>query len=244
MFFFLILCHNEPYHLLDTTAFQRIRICSRFCAFPVFQRICLFLWLIFAQHGLFEIQLTVYSALSRLTVLGIYDITRCGIWLLTIFNIPYIHFQREMSKITSPKWYLSFFFSLRIIWIHRLSFLNVPLMMKTTTISDVKECKTEVFDWQNINISAAYFIVRTDKIFKISWNDWHVQRFQHLCDYNVINVLEMLCIYSCFESLPWEGGCTWHCAPPPPPAESASADQIPDSAFNMAVNHLFYWLNT
>ena len=27
------------------------------------QRICLFLWLIFAQHGLFEIQLSVYSAL-------------------------------------------------------------------------------------------------------------------------------------------------------------------------------------
>ena len=75
----------------------------------VFQRICLFLWLIFAQHGLFEIQLTVYSALSRLTDLGIYDITRCGIWLLTIFHIPYIHFQRELRKVTSPKWYLSFF---------------------------------------------------------------------------------------------------------------------------------------
>ena len=29
----------------------------------------------FAQHGLFEIQLTVYSALSRLTDLGIYYIT-------------------------------------------------------------------------------------------------------------------------------------------------------------------------
>ena len=75
----------------------------------VYQRICLFLWLIFAQHGLFEIQLTVYSALSRLTDLGIYDITRCGIWLLTIFHIPYIHFQRELRKVTSPKWYLSFF---------------------------------------------------------------------------------------------------------------------------------------
>ena len=75
----------------------------------VYQRICLFLWLIFAQHGLFEIQLTVYSALSRLTDLGIYDITRCGIWLLTIFHIPYIHFQRELRKVTSPKWHLSFF---------------------------------------------------------------------------------------------------------------------------------------
>ena len=35
-------------------------------------------------------------------------------------------------------------------------------------------------DWQNINISAAYFIVRTDKIFKIGWNDWHVQK-----DFNI-----------------------------------------------------------
>ena len=72
----------------------------------VYQRICLFLWLIFAQHGLFEIQLTVYSALSRLTDLGIYDITRCGIWLLTIFHIPYIHFQRELRKVTSPIYWL------------------------------------------------------------------------------------------------------------------------------------------
>ena len=31
-------------------------------------------------------------------------------------------------------------------------------------------------DWQKINISAAYFIVRTDKIFKICPNDWHVQK--------------------------------------------------------------------
>ena len=75
----------------------------------VYQRICLFLWLIFAQHGLFEIQLTVYSACSRLTDLGIHDITRCGIWLLTIFHIPYIHFQRELREVTSQKWYLSFF---------------------------------------------------------------------------------------------------------------------------------------
>ena len=75
----------------------------------VYQRTGLFLWLIFAQHGLFEIQLTVYSALSRLADLGIYDIIRCEIWLLTIFHIPYIHFQRELRKVTSPKWYLSFF---------------------------------------------------------------------------------------------------------------------------------------
>ena len=82
----------------------------------VYQRICLFLWLIFAQHGLFEIQLSVYSALSRLTDLGIYDITRCGIWLLTIFHIPYIHFQRDLRKVTSPKWYLSFFVQYTLDW--------------------------------------------------------------------------------------------------------------------------------
>ena len=52
------------------------------------------------------------SALSRLTDLGIYDITWCGIWLLTIFHMPYIHFQRELWKVTSPKWYLSFLFSI------------------------------------------------------------------------------------------------------------------------------------
>ena len=83
--------------------------CQRKSRDIVYQRICLFLWSIFDQHGLFEIQLTIYSALSRLTDLGIYDITRCGIWLLTIFHIPYIHFQRELRKVTSPKWYLSFF---------------------------------------------------------------------------------------------------------------------------------------
>ena len=75
----------------------------------VYRRICLFCWLMFSQHGLFEIQLTVYSALSNLTDLGICCITRCGIWLLTIFHIPNIHFQRELRKVTSPKLYLSFF---------------------------------------------------------------------------------------------------------------------------------------
>ena len=74
----------------------------------VYQRICLFWCIIFAQYGRFEIQLTVYSALSLLTDLGIYYITRCVIWLLTIFHIPYIHFQRELRKVTSPKLYLSF----------------------------------------------------------------------------------------------------------------------------------------
>ena len=78
----------------------------------VYQRICLFLWLIFAQHGLFEIQLTVYSALSRLTDLGIYDITRCGIWLLTIFHIPFIHFQRELRKVHHQNDTFLFLFSI------------------------------------------------------------------------------------------------------------------------------------
>ena len=114
---FSALSHDEPYHLLDTCAFQCIRIFFKILCFScqgksrdiVYQRICLFLWSLFARHGLFEIQLTVYSALSRLTDLGIYDITRCGIWLLTIFHIPYIHYQRELRMVTSPKWYLSFF---------------------------------------------------------------------------------------------------------------------------------------
>ena len=37
----------------------------------VYQRTCLFLWLIFAKHGLFGSQLTAYSARSRLTDHGI-----------------------------------------------------------------------------------------------------------------------------------------------------------------------------
>ena len=73
------------------------------------QRTCRILWLIFAQHGLFGILLTVYSALSRLTDHGIYYIIRCGIWLLTVFHIPYIYFQRKLRKVIQPQWYLSFF---------------------------------------------------------------------------------------------------------------------------------------
>ena len=113
MFSFSTFSHDEPYHLLDTIAFQCLRICSTLCAFPVrdivYQRICLFLCLMFAQQRLFEIQLTVYSALSHLTDLGMYYKTRCRTWLLTLFHIPYIHFQRELRKVTSPKVYLSFF---------------------------------------------------------------------------------------------------------------------------------------
>ena len=69
----------------------------------VYQHTCLFSWLIFTKHGLFGIQLTAYSVRSRLTDHEIYYIIRCGIWLLTIFHIPYIHFQGELRKVTSPK---------------------------------------------------------------------------------------------------------------------------------------------
>ena len=123
MFSFSTISHDEPYHLLDTIAFQMHTNLFKILCFScqgksrdvIYQCICLFLWLIFAQHGLFEIQLTVYSAFSRLTDLGIYDITRCWIWLLTIFHIPYIHFQWELRKVTSPKWYLSFFVQYTIL---------------------------------------------------------------------------------------------------------------------------------
>ena len=53
----------------------------------VYQRICLFLWLIFAQHGLLEIQLTVYSALSRLTDLG--NVWHNLMWNMAVNNISY-----------------------------------------------------------------------------------------------------------------------------------------------------------
>ena len=47
-------------------------------------------------------------------------------------------------------------------------------------------------------------------------------------------------MYIVMESLP--GGACAPVSPSPPPAESASGNQIPESAFNMAVNYLFYWL--
>ena len=49
-----------------------------------------------------------------LTDHGIYHITRCGIWLLTIFHIPYIYFPRKLRKVIPPKVYLSFFVQYRI----------------------------------------------------------------------------------------------------------------------------------
>ena len=74
----------------------------------VHQSNCLFWWWIFVQHGLFGILLTAYSVLSRLTNHGIYFITRCGLWMLTIFHISDIHLQRELRKVTPQKLYLSF----------------------------------------------------------------------------------------------------------------------------------------
>ena len=78
----------------------------------VYQRTCWISWWIFIQHGLYGILLTVYSALSRLTDHGIYYITRCRIWLLTIFHIPSICFQRELGNFTPQKLYFSFCFSI------------------------------------------------------------------------------------------------------------------------------------
>ena len=53
----------------------------------------------------FKYQLAVYSALSCLTDLGIYYITRCGIWLLTTFDIQ----ETEKGDITKiiPFFFLS-----------------------------------------------------------------------------------------------------------------------------------------
>ena len=90
------------------------------------QSTCWCSWLIFVQHGLFGIQLIVYSALLRLTDHGIYYITRCGIWLSTIFHIPYIHFQRELRKVTPPNWYLSFFvqYTCKILYVSNAGLLH------------------------------------------------------------------------------------------------------------------------
>ena len=103
----------------------------------IYQRPCLFSLLIFVQHGLFGILLTVYSTLSRLTDHGIYYITRCGICLLTMFHIPYVHFQRELRKVTPPKLYLSFFF-VQYIHIHTRGNEYIIIWQKYyyTTVSD------------------------------------------------------------------------------------------------------------
>ena len=65
--------------------------------------LCWLSWKVFVEHGL-----TVYSALSRLIYHGIYYMARCGIWLLTIYHIPYINFQLELRKVTPPNLHLSF----------------------------------------------------------------------------------------------------------------------------------------
>ena len=51
-------------------------------------------------------------------------------------------------------------------------------------------------EWQKFNISAAYLIVRTDKIFKISPNDWHVQKHFNISEFGVAgneNLIPMQC---------------------------------------------------
>ena len=136
---------TQPFHLLDTLAFQWIRLCSTFCDFPIreqveissIKRSCWFSWLIFVQHGLYGILLTLYSALSRLTDHGIYYITRCRIWLLTIFHILCIHFQQELRKVTPPKWYLSFFVQYtwsEVKWLLNVTINNISVIYMYVTV--------------------------------------------------------------------------------------------------------------
>ena len=49
-------------------------------------------------------------------------------------------------------------------------------------------------DWQKFNISTAYVIVRSDKIFKISPNDWHVQKDFNISAYTDYVVLAIWAI--------------------------------------------------
>ena len=104
----------------------------------VYQRTCCFSWLIFVQYGLFGILLNVYSALSRLTDHGIYYITQCGIWLLTIFHILYVHFQQELRKVTPQKLYLSFF----VQYISDLPLLNTIILILTKLDRNLKSNHT------------------------------------------------------------------------------------------------------
>ena len=93
----------------------------------VYQRICLFLRSIYAQHGLFEIQLTVYSALSRLTDLGIDDITRCGIYF--IFHIS--TFNENWERLHHQNDTFLFLFS---IFINKFKLKTTPSTMGTSIV--------------------------------------------------------------------------------------------------------------
>ena len=76
----------------------------------VYQHTCWFSWLIFVQHGLFGILLTVSSALSPLTDHGIYYIIRCGNMAVNNIFISHISIYNEkLRKVIPPKLYLSFF---------------------------------------------------------------------------------------------------------------------------------------
>ena len=110
--------------LLRSDAYEFVQHFVFFCHWQsrdiVYQCTCLLSWLTLALHGLFGIQLTVYSALSHLTDYGLYYITRFGISLLTIFHIPCTHFQREQRKVLSAKLYLSVLCSVYF----KLEFIN------------------------------------------------------------------------------------------------------------------------
>ena len=105
----------------------------------VYQRTCWFSWLIFVQHWLYGILLTAWSALSRLTDQGIIYLTRCRIWLLTLFHIAYINFKRELRKVTPQKLYLSFFF------VQYISVLK-QLFRRFSPSYDLKFCSTNSFN--------------------------------------------------------------------------------------------------
>ena len=100
--------------LLCSNAYEFFSKLDRKSKAIVDKRICLFLLLIFAQQGLFEIQLTVYSALSCLTDFGIYYITRCGIWFKNISYSIYPTLTRtEKGYITKI---IPFFFCSIIVY--------------------------------------------------------------------------------------------------------------------------------
>ena len=88
---------------------------------------------------------TVYSAPPHLTNHGIYYITRCGIWLLTIFHIPYFNFQLELRKVTPPKLYLSFFCSVYINdWNIVACAVKQPAISLTHFMGQNRSCSDEI----------------------------------------------------------------------------------------------------
>ena len=68
--------------------------------------------------------------------------------------------------------------TIKLIFITRVVFSCNSVMSKSVRPKDLTDKIS--FGLTKKNISAAYFIVWTDKIFKISPNDWHVQK-----DFNI-----------------------------------------------------------